>query len=361
MAAHGGAGPLHPGLVLRHRENPGQVTSSATAGPTCPGPVRGRAGSPRAGSGRQMPWVITPSATSPATSVIQRPTAARKTRGGPNRGARARTPASSGCGCRTRPRSRAAPGRSTRPRWPAARARTRASAPPGATTRAEAPLDVAPDLRPQPEHDAPARELLELVGRVRQAHRVAGEGDGDARSPSTPASSARPPTSSDRNGLLIVSEAQTQSSPASSAAGTRAATRGEVGADAGVDLHQPFAPPLAHFSSPVGGPAPARRRPLDRRGVDREPERDPHLDERPAAGWRTLQQLPGRDLLVVGHGAGCTLGAAGTPSARRRRERLLHRQRPDRSARSSTSALDPYPTPSASHNGERFASVTRTP
>ena len=44
--------------------------------------------------------------------------------------------------------------------------------------RAEALLDVPSHLRTHPEHDAPARVLLELIRRVGQAHRVAGEGDG---------------------------------------------------------------------------------------------------------------------------------------------------------------------------------------
>ena len=34
--------------------------------------------------GLDNPWVMTPSATSPATSVISGPTAARNTRGAPN-------------------------------------------------------------------------------------------------------------------------------------------------------------------------------------------------------------------------------------------------------------------------------------
>ena len=46
--------------------------------------------------------------------------------------------------------------------------------------RAEALLDMPPHLRAHPQHDPTLRVLLQLVGRVRQAHRVAGEGDGDA-------------------------------------------------------------------------------------------------------------------------------------------------------------------------------------
>ena len=44
---------------------------------------------------------------------------------------------------------------------------------------AEPLLDMPSHLRPHPQHDTPARVLLQLVGRVRHAHRVAGEGHGD--------------------------------------------------------------------------------------------------------------------------------------------------------------------------------------
>jgi hypothetical protein len=40
-------------------------------------------------------------------------------------------------------------------------------------------LNVPSHLRPHPQHDAPGGVLLQLVGRVRHAHGVAGEGHGD--------------------------------------------------------------------------------------------------------------------------------------------------------------------------------------
>ncbi len=65
---------------------PGHVTSSSSRERPDFARPRSSAGTitSRRYRAEQMPWVMTPSATSPATSFIRGPTAARNTRGGPN-------------------------------------------------------------------------------------------------------------------------------------------------------------------------------------------------------------------------------------------------------------------------------------
>ena len=196
--------------------------------------------------------------------------------------------------------------------------------------RAEALLDVPPHLRPQPEHDAPARVLLQLVRRVGQAHRVAGEGDGDPGARAPPAPSARPPASATRRGRW------------SSRRPTRSRARPPR-------RHRPAAATLGR-SAPrpvsifiVRRPRPSRRlhpsphrrrrrgRTLDRRRVDRERERDPDLHEAPGRGMAVVaQQVPGHHLGVVGNGGGVHAQRRGHASGPQPRQHLLRRQRPDR-------------------------------
>ena len=148
-----------------------------------------------------MPWVMTPSATSPATSFMRGPDGGQED---PGRSERVRRRGEDGrhqgVGVEVAlevERGPVVPRRPDRPQGehvlphPCRRVRPRG---------AEPLLDVPPHLRPHPQHDAPARVLLQLVGRVRHAHRVAGEGHGDPRPEGHATSSARRPASTTGTG-----------------------------------------------------------------------------------------------------------------------------------------------------------------
>ena len=165
-----------------------------------------------------------------------------------------------------------------------------------------------------------ARELLQLVRGVGQAHRVARERDRDRRCRASTRSECSAAIASDRNGSFTVSAAQTQSRPAASAAAVRRAVdrrgrrrcrcRSSCGASRAGAATAPGRAP---------GPSPRGHRPTGAAG------------SRPARtgrrrGGRTVASRPARDTWASsGTALGCTLIAAGTPCACRSRARRFDR------------------------------------
>ena len=127
------------------------------------------------------PWASMPSATSPATSVIFSPTAARKIRGvAVGIGPRIEHRGHEGMAVERTPEGQPAPVRPAGPDGPDGQDQF---AHPGGgmgPRHGEPLLDVGLDLGPEAEHEPALRQRLEIVGHHGQVHRIAGEGHGDS-------------------------------------------------------------------------------------------------------------------------------------------------------------------------------------
>ena len=142
------------------------------------------------------PWASIPSATSPATSVIRSPTAARKIRRvAVGVGTRIEHRGHQGVAVELAPEGQAAPVGPARPDGPDGQDEL---AHPGSRVgprHGEALLDVGLDLGAEPEHEPALGHGLEVVGHHGQGHRVAGEGNSDAGAELDAARCARRPAS----------------------------------------------------------------------------------------------------------------------------------------------------------------------